>query len=172
MATTKSMQCRYVVKEGGELNGEPQKGIVTSMDTQFITAEPFDRKPDHERPLSGPNHLWFPLKPGTSLEKAQEIADFLNENLADVAITAFGDTEDLARDVMQSERLQQVDTERLAHVISSLKERLAANDVPGATEALNGVESVAEHINEGWLKALALSRSSLDKVGKHEGGIA
>ena len=152
MATTESMRCRYVVKDGGD---------------PFITAEPFDRKPDHERPLPGPDHLWFPEKAGTSLEKAQEIAEFLNENLADVAITRFGDAEDLARDVRLSERVQRIDTERFGNVISRLTERLAAKDIAGAAKALKGVEFVAKDVNQGWLKALALSRVILQKFGKN-----
>ena len=112
MATTKSMQCRYVVKEG--------------VDALFIVAEPVDTKTGRERPLSGPDYLSFPLNPGTSLERAQEIADFLNDNVRNLAITRFGDAQDVARDLTHSQRIQGIDADLVVNAFSSLKEKLAA----------------------------------------------
>ncbi len=172
MATTKSIQCRFVVKEGPPLTHEPREGVIELSDVVFIMAEPYGRVPIEDRPLQDPDFLSFALSLGTSLEKAQEVADFLDENLESIAITRFGDAQDAARDVMQSERVQRIDTERFAGAISFLRERLAANDVPGTTEALKAIESEVAHLNKAFIKALDLSRAILDKFGKDEDGDA
>jgi hypothetical protein len=167
VAKTKTMQCRFIVKEGADITHEPREGRIELWDVVFITAEPCGREPVEARPLQGPDFLSFALNPGTSLGKAQEIADFLNENLSLIAITRFGDTEDLAREVTHSERLQQIDAERFANLTSSLREKLAAQDCRGAAESLKAVESVIGNVHEGWLKALALSRVILQRFGQN-----
>lgn len=52
------------------------------------------------------NHFdvaFFSLRPGISLEEAQQVADFLNENLLCFAITSFGDAQDTDRELRLSE---------------------------------------------------------------------
>ena len=63
MATTKSMQCRFVIKEGADITHEPRDGRIELWDAVFLVAEPVDTKTGRERPLSGPDYLSFPLNP-------------------------------------------------------------------------------------------------------------
>jgi hypothetical protein len=132
----------------------------------FITAEPCGTEPASDRPLMGPDFLSFDLAPGLSLDEAQRVADFLNEHLLSVGITRFGDAEDAARYVKQSERLQVIDLDRFSAVLAILKEKLAANDVPAAVEAVKAVESVMMDLVSGWSKALVMSREILDAFGQ------
>ena len=106
---------------------------------------------------------------GISPDEAQRIADFLNEHLLYVAITRFGDAEDAAMDVKQSEHLQRVDLHAVSAVITMLKEKLAANDVPAAVEAMKAVESVIEDLITDWSRAIVMSRAILRAFGKAGG---
>ena len=169
MATTKRAQYRFVIKEGPELTREPREGVIEMNYPPFIVAEPCDRTPVKDRPLQDDDLLSFELREGISLDEAQTISDFLNDHLRYVAITRFGDAKDAARDVKQSERVQGIELERLSMVTTMLKEKLAANDVPGAVDDLQAVESVIGKLVAEWSKALATSREILDAFGKDEG---
>jgi hypothetical protein len=170
VATTKRAQYRFVVKEGPSFMREIREGVLEPVSDAFITAEPCGTEPVGQRPLKDPDFLSFDLGPGPglSLDEAQRIADFLNEHVPYVAITRFGDAEDAARDVKQSERLRVIDLDRFSAVIAILKEKLAANDTPAAVEAVKAVESVMMDLINGWSKALVMSREILDAFG--EGG--
>ncbi len=168
VATTKRAQYRFVVKEGSQRIREVREGVLRSFYDPFISTEPGGTEPIHERPLEGPDFLSFDLVEGISLDEAQRIAAFLNEHLLYVAITRFGDAEDAARDVKQSERLQRIDLDRFSVAIAILKEKLVANDVPGVVEAMKAVESVIVDLIKDWSKAIAMCREILDAYG--EGG--
>jgi hypothetical protein len=84
MATTKRAQYQFKVKEGED---------------PYIVAEPSGREPVSERPFNNSEGLWFQLRQGISYEEAERIRDFLNEHLLYVAITRFGDVEDIKREV-------------------------------------------------------------------------
>ncbi len=60
----------------------------------FISAEYRGRRGDEDA-LEG-SLLGFDLRDGTSMEEAKTIAKFLNRNLESIAITRFGDAEDVA----------------------------------------------------------------------------
>jgi len=168
MATTKRAQYLFVVKEGPSFMREIREGVLEPVSALFIAAEPCGRELVHERPLEDPDFLSFDLREGMSQDEAQKIADFMNEHLLYVAITRFGDAEDAARDVKQSERVQRIDLERFSIVTTMLKEKLAANDVPGAVEAMKAVESVIMDLINEWSKAIVRSKAILDAFG--EGG--
>jgi hypothetical protein len=168
VATTKKAQYRFVIKESSERTHEPREGVLEMVYPPFILAEPCGTEPVGERPLKDPDFLSLDLAPGLSLDEAQRVADFLNDHLLSVAITRFGDAEDAARDVKQSERLQVIDLDRFSAVIAILKGKLAANDAPAAVEAVKAVESVMMDMINGWSKALVMSREILDAFG--EGG--
>ena len=59
-----------------------------------IAAEPVGREPASARPLSNDELFCFALNPGIPLEGAQRVADFLNEDILQLAITRFGDSND------------------------------------------------------------------------------
>ena len=168
MATTKRARYRFRVKEGPAFTHEPREGVIELVDSVFITAEPCGNEPSEERPLQDPDSLSFDLELGTSLRRAEEIASFLNENLVSIAITRFGDAEDAARDVDQSERLRQIDVERFSGATGKLKERLAADDLPGAVEEVKAFESAFRYLIEDWSKPLAWDREILRKFGERE----
>jgi hypothetical protein len=166
VATTKRAQYQFRVKEGPERLLEPREGVLEMFSDMFIVAEPGGREPVSERPLKDPDFLSLDLREGISLDEAQLIADFLNEHVLYVAITRFGDAANAARDVKQSERLQRIDVYRLTSFITLLKEKLAANDVPAAVEAVKAVESVMVHLIEGWSNAIVMSRGILRAFGE------
>jgi hypothetical protein len=168
MATTKWARYRFVVKEGGTEAREVREGFIDLVADPFIVAEPCDKKPASEYPLQGGDFLALDLTPGTSLRRATEIADFLNHQVQYISITRFGDAEDALRDVRQSEHEQRIDLERFAMVIGTLHEKLKVNDVPGATDALKAVESVAGDLIVGWSKAVRISREVLSKFGQDD----
>ena len=165
MATTKRARYLFVVKEGPTFMREIREGVLQPVSDPFITADPCGTEPVGERPLKDPDLLSFDLGPGTSLDEAQRIADFLNKHLLYVAITRFGDAEDAARDVKQSERIQRIDLERFSMVVGTLREKLAVGDVPAAVEAMTSVQSAIADIVSGWSKAIAMSREILAAFG-------
>jgi hypothetical protein len=168
VATTKRAQYQFRVKEGPERLLEPREGVLEMFSDMFIVAESGGREPVSERPLKDPDFLSFDLREGSTLDEAQLIADFLNEHLLYVDITRFGDAEDAARDVRQSEHVRQIDLERFSMVVGTLREKLAVGDVPAAVEALTGVQSVIADIISGWSDAITKSREILGAFG--EGG--
>jgi hypothetical protein len=172
MTTTKRAQYRFVVKEGPEHMCEVREGVLEPISDPFITAEPYGMEPVHERPLMSPDFLSFDLGPGTSLDEAERIADFLNSHVQYVAITRFGDAEDAARDVNFSDRVRQIDFERLSAAVSDLKETLACQSMQGALGSLEAVESICADVIRGWSKALSMSQEILNKFGKGEDPIA
>jgi hypothetical protein len=165
MATTKQAHYRFVVKEGPERMREVREGMLESFSDPFITMEHNGREPLGERPLKDPDFLAFHLREGISLDEAGRIADFLNEHLLFAAITRFGDAEDAARDVKQSESALSIDVDRFSSVLTMLKANLAASDIPGAVEALKAVEYVIADLIKGWSNAIATSRGILDAFG-------
>ena len=80
---------------------------------------------------------------------AQQIADFLNENLLLFAITSFGDGQDTDRGMRLSERNRGIVHERFSLVLAGLKEALALGSIGSALEAIKAVESVALNVIEG-----------------------
>jgi hypothetical protein len=172
MATTKSARYRFVVKEAPdfEKTWEPRDGVIDLIRTPvtFIMAEQCDRKPAAEYPLKNPDFLSLAPKEGTSVDEAQQIADFLNDHVEQVGITRFGDAEDSARYVRQSEREQKIDLGRFQMVLQMLRDKLEAQDITGATEALRPVESVVGDLITGWAKSVKMSREILDKFGQQD----
>lgn len=165
MATTKRAQ---YVKEGPEHMCEVREGVLEPVSDPFITAEAYGTEPDHEHPLMGPDFLSFDVGPGTSLDEAERIADFLNTHVRYVAITRFGDAEDAARDVNFSARVQEIDFERLSAAVTDLKETLASQGMQGAIGFLEAVESICADVIRGWSKALSMSKEILNKFGQGE----
>jgi hypothetical protein len=168
MATTKWAQYRFVVKEGATEAREVREGFIDLVADPFIVAEPYDNKPRSQYPLEGPDFLALDLAQGTSLDQAEQIADFLNERVKYVSITRFGDADDAARDVTQSEHERRIDSDRFTVVLSMLNDKLKANDVAGATEAMRAVQSVVVDVIGGWAKAVRMSREILAKFGNGE----
>jgi hypothetical protein len=172
MATTKRARYRFVVKEAPDFEEthEPRDGVIDIIRTPvtFIVAEPSDRTPPSERPFEGSDFLALDLPPGTSLGSAEEIADFLNNHVQYLSITRFGDAEDAARDVRQSEHKQKIDLGRFQSVLQELRDKLEAEDITGATEALRAVESVVGDVITGWAKSIRISREILGKFGQQD----
>jgi hypothetical protein len=167
MATTKRAQYLFRVSEfAPEIREGSVAGTLRIAPVPFISTE--CRGVGGEQDVLEGDLLGFDLQNGTSMEKAEEIADFLNENLLSIAITRFGDAEDAAREVKQSEHVREIDIERFSMVVGTLREKLALGDVPAAIEAMTAVQSVIAGIISGWSKANALSQEILDKFG--EGG--
>jgi hypothetical protein len=131
-------------------------------------AEPCDRTPVHERPLQDPDFLALDLGPGLSVEAAQEVADFLNDRVQYLSITRFGDAEDAARDVSFSDRVREIDFERLSAAVTDLKETLAGQGMEGAIGSLEAVESICADVIRGWSKAITMSQEILNKFGQEE----
>jgi hypothetical protein len=149
MATTKSAQYQFKVKEGP---GDP-----------FVLLEPADRLPAEERPLKVFDFAFFSLRPGISLEEVQRVADFLNENLVRFGITSFGDAQDTDRELRLSERRRGIEHERFSLVLTGLKEALATGNIDSALEATKAVEAVAISVFEEWGQAVRTSRAILKK---------
>lgn len=168
MATTKRAQYRFVVKEGPTEAREVREGVVDIVADPFIVAEPYGTEPESEHPLQGSDFLSFDLKEGISLDEAEHIARFLNDRVLYIAITRFGDIEDARRDVRQSKHVQGIDQERFSMVISLLRDKLAAGDIPAAIEALTAVESVAGDLVREWAEAISRSQAILDAFGQSE----
>jgi hypothetical protein len=168
MATTKRAQYRFVVKEGPTFMREVREGVLEPVSDPFITAEPCGTEPVHERPLIDPDFLSFDLGPGTSFDQAQQVADFLNNHVQWVAITRFGDPEDAAREVSFSDRVREIDFERLSAAVTDLKETLAIHGLEGAIGSLEAVESVCADVIRGWSRALSMSQEILNKFGQGE----
>ena len=172
MATTKWARYRFVVKEGPDIEKtwEPRDGVIDMIrtPTTFIMAEECGKKPIAEYPLKRPDFLSFGLRKGTSMVEAQRISDFLNDHLEQVAITRFGDAEDAAIDVRLSDLVRQIDSDRFTSVLAMLDNKLKANDVAGAVEAMRAVESVFVDVISEWAKAIKMSREILAKLGSSE----
>lgn len=164
MATTQRAQYRFRLREGPDLTHEPRPGVIELVTALFIRAEPCDRTPVSQLPLREPDFLAFDLPLGTSFDKAQRIADFMNQNLLYVSICRFGDAEDAVRDVALSERSD--DSARFFHVICDLKTKLEAGDMVGAINSIKSVEYLAGELVRQWRKALGLAREILRKFGQ------
>ena len=149
MATTKSAHYQFKVKEGP---CDP-----------FVLLEPAGREPAAARPLKGFDLAFFTLRQGISLDEAQQIADFLNENLLFFSISSFGDAQDTDRELRLSERRRGIQHEHFALVLAGLKEALAAGNIDSALEAIKAVEAVALRVTEEWGEAVRTSRAILNK---------
>lgn len=79
MATSKSVRYRFTVKEGAP--SEPKGEAPT-----FLACEPFEK--DHAF-LRNNGFLTIELKEGTSVEKAEEVAKYLNQHFAGIGVTTF-----------------------------------------------------------------------------------
>lgn len=168
MATTKWARYKFGVKESATEAREVREGFVDLVADPYLVAEPCDRKPLSEYPLEAPDFLALDLREDTSMNKAQEIAAFLNANVSYLSITRFGDQKDAKRDLRQSAHVRTIDGERFAMVISMLAEKVEANDVGGIREALVAVKSVTADLLEGWARAVQLSDEILTKFGEDE----
>jgi hypothetical protein len=168
VATTKRAVYRFLVKEGPEHMCEVREGVLELASDPFITAEPCGTEPIGERPFRDPDFLSFDLIPGTSLDAAERIADFLNSHVQYVAITRFGDAEDAARDVTFSDRVREIDFERLSAAVTDLKVTLASQGMQGAIGSLEAVESICADVIRGWSKALSMSQEILNKFEQRE----
>jgi hypothetical protein len=140
MATSKRAQYQFEVKEG--------------IDDPYIVAEHSGREPVSERPFNNSEGLWFQLKQGISYEEAERIRDFLNENLLYVAMTRFGDVEDIKRDVKHDTSRLRNTEETLRTVLGEIKASLRADDVTGALEHLKALEYQVNHLLYDWKRAL------------------
>jgi hypothetical protein len=149
MATTKSAQYQFKVKEGP---CDP-----------FVLLEPAGRPPAAGWPLKDLDLASFTLRPGISLDEAEQIADFLNQNLVSFAITSFGDAQDTDRELRLSERRRGIEHERFSLVLAGLKEALATGNIDSALDATKAVEAVALSMSEEWGQAVRTSRAILKK---------
>ena len=140
MATTKRAHYQFKVKEG---IGDP-----------YIVAEHSGREPLGERPLKDPDFLAFDLREGISLDETGRMADFMNEHLLYVAITMFGDVEDIKRDVKHDTHRLRNTEEALRTVLEEIIASLRADDVPGALEHLKALEYQVKHLLNDWKRAL------------------
>jgi len=149
MATTKSAHYQFKVKEGP---CDP-----------FVLLEPAGREPAAARPLKGFDLAFFTLRQGISLDEAQQVADFLNENLLFFAIASFGDAQDKKRELRLSERRRGIVHERFSLVLAGLKEALAIGNIDSAQEGIKAVEAEALSVIEEWGKAVRTSQANLNK---------
>ena len=154
MATTKKAQYRFVIKESPERTHEPREGVLEMVYPPFIIAEPCGTEPAGERPLKDPDFLSLDLAPGLSLDEAQRVADFLNDHLLSVAITRFGDAEDVAREVRQDTRKQRLTAESFEVALEVVRGQLSASDVTGAIESLRAIEAWGKSLLNDWSRAL------------------
>jgi hypothetical protein len=140
MATTKRAQYQFKVKEG--------------IDDPYIVAEHGGREPASELPFNNSEGLWFQLRQGISYEEAERIRDFLNEHLLYVAITRFGDVEDIKRAVKHDTSRARNTEDTWRTVVEEIKASLRAEDVAGALEHLKSVEAWGNHLLNDWKRAL------------------
>ncbi len=75
-AKTDRARYRFKVSEGG---------VDEKSWRAFISCEPLSGSID----TFGDGLLSFDLPPGTTMEKAEEIADFMDENIVSIAFTSF-----------------------------------------------------------------------------------
>jgi hypothetical protein len=139
MATGKRAQYQFKVEEG---------------DDPYIVAEHSGREPLGERPLKDPDFLAFGLREGISFDEAEQIRDFLNEHLLYVAITRFGDVEDIKRDVKHDTSRLRNTEETCRTVVEEIKASLRAEDVTGGLEHLKALEYQVNHLLHDWKRAL------------------
>lgn len=137
MATTKRAQYRYKVKEG--------------ISNPFIVAEPHGREPQSEYPLED---LSFDLHAGITLDDAEKIADFMNEHVLGLAVTTFGDVEDIVREAKHDIRRHLLTQDSWRAVLADTKASLEAEDVSGALENLKGVEAWGNNLLKEWKRIL------------------
>jgi hypothetical protein len=137
VATTKRAQYRFRVKEG--------------INDPFIGAEPHGREPQSEYPVG---NLSFDLRPGTSLDEAQKIADFMNEHLLRLGVTKFGDVEDITREAKQDNHRHGIVEDNWRAVLEDTKASLRAEDVSGALKNLKDVEAWGNHLLNDWKRVL------------------
>jgi hypothetical protein len=87
MATSKHARYRFRVKETA---GDP-----------VVAVEPSGTEPESEYPVDS---LWFCLRPGISIEEAQQVADFMNAELLMIGAAQRGDVEDITREARHGGR--------------------------------------------------------------------
>jgi hypothetical protein len=153
MATTKRAKLLFKVSEfSPEVREGATEGTLRIAPVPFIGTEHRGSE-DDEDALEG-GHLSFDLRDGISMEEAGAIARFLNQNLISVAVTRFGDAEDMRTEVDNSSLNLSHITEGAKEAIASLRKDLANGNVQAATERLKAVEGWTSRLLDDWGHAL------------------
>lgn len=156
MATTKEARYLFRVAEGASgLEKGTRQGTVVMMQRAthpFIAADCTSECPGFDPPLES-GGFFFSLRPGTTMEEANGIADFLNQKLLTIG-TVTGDAEDVAAEVEQSHLNLVHAKEGLTGAVAELESRVTAGDLQGATQSLEAVRGWACRLSNDWAEAL------------------
>ena len=156
MATTKRAKFLFKVSEfSPEVREGASEGTLRIAPVPYIGTE-YCGIAD-EDVLEG-GHLSFDLRDDTSMEEAANIAKFLNRNLMSVAVTRFGDAEDVAVEVENSSLNLSHVRDGFTGAVAALRKNLAANNVQAAIESLEAVEGWALRLLDDWGDALSRFR--------------
>jgi hypothetical protein len=149
MTTTRRANYLFKVSEfSPELREGNVEGTLRIDPVPFISTE-YRGVGGDEDVLDG-DLLGFDLKDGTSMADAKRIATFLNQNLESIAVTRFGDAEDIAVEVDNSEHTQQIVKDGLTEALTAMKNSLAAGDVQGAIKSVEALEGWAGRLFDDW----------------------
>ena len=152
MANTKRAKFLFKVSElEPEVREGASEGTLRIAPVPFIGTE-YCGVADEDA-LNG-SHLSFDLRDGTSMEEATSIAKFLNRNLVSVAITRFGDAEDVAIEVENSSLNLSHVRDGVTGALAALGKNLAANNVQAAIESLEAVRGWSFRLLDDWSQAL------------------
>jgi hypothetical protein len=154
MAITKRAKYLFRVSEfSPEAREGAVAGTVRIAPVPFISAEYVGIAGERDV-FDGSGFLSFDLHNGTTMEEAAEIVGFLNQKLAQVAVTTFGDVDDVVVAVENSEDNRQAVKDGVTGAIASLKDNLDAQNVPGAMESLEAVEGWTRRLLDDWDRTL------------------
>ena len=155
MASTKRGNYLFKVSE---YSPELREGVVEGNVTVRIDPYPFISA--EYRGLSGDedalegNLLGFDLREGTSMEEAKRIANFLNDNLESISITRFGDAEDIAVMVDNSQNSRLGVEQGVTEALAAMKDNLAASNLEGVAKSVEAVEGWTCRLLKDWEETL------------------
>src|SRR5579864_4337745 len=149
MADTKRGNYLFKVSEfSPEVREGAVEGTLRIAPVPFISAE-FRGLEGDEDALEG-SLLGFDLHEGASMEEAKRIAEFLNRNLEAVSITRFGDAEDIAIELDNSENVRVAVERGITEALIAMKDNLAASNLEAATKGVEAVEGWARRLLDDW----------------------
>ena len=154
MAMTKRARYLFKVSEySPEVREGKQPGTLRIVPVPGIVAEHSRECEGFESPLDNGGFI-FDLRDGTSMDEASKIADFLNQNLLSIGTVTFGDAEDIAREVDNSERNLANVKEGLTDAVVALEANLAAGKLEAAIESLKAVKGWAWQLSRSWAQTI------------------
>jgi hypothetical protein len=161
MASTKRARYLFMVREESpEMRKGRQEGnlqVLRKASNPFISTEHRGDCEGFDAPLGNGGFL-FDLRDGTSMNDAKKIAEFLNRNLESIGTITFGDAEDIAVEVDNSEHTQQIVKDGLTEALTAMKSSLATGDVQGAIKGVEAVEGWANRLIDDWTRMIGMFR--------------